>query len=332
MVKPRVSVVVTCFNREKFLADAIESVLAGSFEEFELIVVDDASTDDSVEIAQSYVRADERVRLVVNETNLGDYPNRNHALNYVAAPYLKYHDSDDLMYPHCLETLVALLDDAPDAGFALSSSRAWRGGPCPMLLSPQMAYRREFLGGGLFHCGPAGALFRTDVLRARGGFPSRGAASDFYFWISACQTTSALLVPGDLFWYRVHDGQELASPAAAREYATTTGESWRALGSPDCPLSGDDLRQAKRACTHQLLRLCYQDARAGRWSLIRVRVKAAGIRFRDFVRFPPKRRDDPKTGSPVDDDGDYVVPVRLGEPREADVPEKQRPKLHSMQR
>ncbi len=325
MVRPRVSVVVTCFNREKFLADSIESVLTNRFEDFELIVVDDASTDASVEIAQSYSRADKRVRVVVNEKNLGDYPNRNHALRYVTAPYLKYHDSDDLMYPHCLETMVALLDDASDAGFALSSSRPWRGGPCPMLLTPQMAYRREFLGGGLFHCGPSGALFRTEVLRDHGGFPLRGAASDFCFWINACRTTSVLLVPGDLFWYRVHDGQELANPAAVRDYATTTGESWRALLSEDCPLSGEELAHAKRACTHQLLRLAYQDARAGRWSLVRFRVKVAGIRFVDLVRFPPQRCDDPKTGSPVDDNGDYIVPLRVTETGD------RRSKLHSVQ-
>jgi glycosyltransferase involved in cell wall biosynthesis len=313
MVTRELTVAITSFNREGYLRDSIESVLSSTFENFELLVVDDASSDGSVELAQSYARTDERVRVVVNESNLGDYPNRNRALELVTTPFLKYHDSDDLMYRHCLETMMDCLREEPTAGFALSSARAWVGGPCPMLLTPRMAYRREFLGGGLFHCGPSGGLFRTEVLREHGGFPLRGAASDFCFWINACRTTPVLLVPGDLFWYRVHDGQEIMKPASARDYATTTGESWKALLSEDCPLFGEELVQAKRACTHQLLRLVYKDACSKRWSLIPFRIKNAGIRFGDFVRFPPKSCCEPRTGSPIDDNGDYLVPLRVDE-------------------
>ena len=193
-----------------------------------------------------------------------------------------------------------------------------------MLLTRRMAYRREYLGGGIFHCGPSGALFRTEVLRNYGGFPLRGAASDFWFWIMACRKTSVLLVPGDLFWYRVHDGQELASAASSSDYATTTGESWRALMSKECPLTREELVQAKRACTHQLLRLSLNDARARRWSLVRLRIKDAGIRIRDFVRYPPKRFYHTKAGSPVDENGEYLVPDWVGERRDEDH------ELHSM--
>lgn len=324
MVKPTVSVVVTCFNRERYLADSIESVLAGRFENFELIVLDDASTDTSVEIAQSYSRADKRVRVVVNRTNLGDYPNRNRALELVTTPFLKYHDSDDIMYAHCLETLVTLLDAEPTAGFALSSGRFWQGGPCPMLLTPRMAYRREYFGGGLFHCGPSGALFRTEVLRGFDGFPARGVASDFLFWLKAAAVTPLLLVPGDLMWYRIHPGQELLGESAARAYAVAFGEGWKALLSPDCPLSGEELALAKRSYVHRLLRVSLRDARRGRLACVRLRFKCAGVRMRDVFRYPPKRIDDPKLGSPLDENDDYVVPTWRSPNRD------ENPKVHSM--
>lgn len=317
MVTRELTVVVTSFNRERYLGASIESVLESLFEDFELLVIDDASTDGSVAIAERYARLDERVRVVVNETNLGDYPNRNRALGLVSTPFLKYHDSDDLMYPHCLETMVACLHSAPEAGFALTSGRPWRGGPCPMVLTPKMAYRREYLGGGLFHCGPSGALFRTDVLRRLGGFPERGVASDFYFWISACAASSVVLAPGDLTWYRVHPGQELNREGAARAYAAASGAAWKALSSDACPLAGDELVSAKRACTHRLLRLSLRDVRHGRWSFVRARFASAGIRVRDLLRYPPQRLDDPRLGSPLDEDGDYVVPELLsGKTRE----------------
>ena len=180
MSTPLVSVLMTCYNREQFLPAAIESVLWQTFEDFELIIVDDRSTDGSVEIAREYARRDHRIRVVVNETNLGDYPNRNRAASLARGQYIKYHDSDDVMYPHCLAVMVAPMEAEPRAGFGLSLGRNWEGGPCPMLQTPRQCYQREFLGLGMFGAGPAGALFRTNVLRELGGFEDRGVGSLHY--------------------------------------------------------------------------------------------------------------------------------------------------------
>src|SRR5438128_1106653 len=184
MSAPAVSVLMTAFNRERYVAEAIASVLGQTFEDFELVVVDDASHDRTVDIARKY-EADPRVRVVVNERNLGDYPNRNRAAALARGAFIKFHDSDDVMYPHCLAAMVEPLRAEPGAALALSSGWHWPGGPCPMLLTPRLAYQREFLGQGLFMCGPAGALIRTDVFRALGGFPERGVASDYVFWVKA---------------------------------------------------------------------------------------------------------------------------------------------------
>ncbi len=72
---PLVSVLMTVYNREKYIAEAIESVLASSYTNFELIIVDDGSKDHSVEIAQKYEAQDHRIKVYVNEQNLGDYSN-----------------------------------------------------------------------------------------------------------------------------------------------------------------------------------------------------------------------------------------------------------------
>ena len=111
---------MTAYNRASFIASSIESVLAQTFAGFELIIVDDCSTDGTLDIARQYERLDPRVRVVVNERNLGDYGNRNHAATFVSAPLFKYHDSDDLMYPHCLQVMVSMMDAEPRAGFAIN--------------------------------------------------------------------------------------------------------------------------------------------------------------------------------------------------------------------
>ena len=79
MSEPIVSVLMGAFNRAPLIAPAIESVLAQRFADFELIIVDDRSTDDTLAIARRYERLDGRVRVFVNDRNLGDYPNRNRA-------------------------------------------------------------------------------------------------------------------------------------------------------------------------------------------------------------------------------------------------------------
>jgi glycosyltransferase involved in cell wall biosynthesis len=124
IMTPLISVVITSYNREDYLAASIESVLAQTTRDFEVIVSDDASTDRSLAIAEEYARHDPRVRVVRNAKNAGDYPNRRHAAALARGAFLKYHDSDDVMYPHCLEVLVAALESAPTAAFALSAATA----------------------------------------------------------------------------------------------------------------------------------------------------------------------------------------------------------------
>jgi len=305
--EPAVSVLITSYNRQACLAAAIESVLAQRFTDFELLVVDDASTDGSVEVARRHER-DPRVRVVVNEKNLGQFPNRNHAASLARAPLIKFHDSDDLMYPHCLEVMVECLRTEPRADFALSGSRTWNGGPCPMLLTPADSYRREFLGAGMFNLGPACALFRTAFFRATGGFPERGVASDYLFWLAACREARVLLVPGDLFWYRVHGGQELVSPAAARDYAASWGAGWRALEHADCPLGSSELVQARRNWLYILLRSSWRDLRRGRPSLAWFRLRRAELGLRDLLTYLRRPRRDRWAGTPLDPAGEFLVP------------------------
>ncbi|HEY7292950.1 MAG TPA: glycosyltransferase family 2 protein [Vicinamibacterales bacterium] len=259
---PRVSVVMTAYNRADYLTEAIESVLAQSFADFELIVVDDHSTDDTVGVARKYL-TDPRVRVMSNAHNLGDYPNRNFAASLARGEYLKYHDSDDVMYGHCLQVMVSAMDSESRADFALTSHRSWPGGPSPMLLTPRRAYEREFLGTGIFQLGPSCGLFRRRFFESIGGFPEEGGASDYLFWFKACARGRALLVPGDLFYYRVHAGQMLQRDQNAIEYAHARRLAWSQLSSSGCPLDRADLERAKRNFVFTLARDVYYQVRDG---------------------------------------------------------------------
>jgi glycosyltransferase involved in cell wall biosynthesis len=289
---PAVSVLLTSYNRERYIAESIESVLSQSFEDFELVISDNRSTDRTLEIVREYATRDPRIRVFVNESNIGQFGNRRKAASLARGRFLKYHDSDDVMYRHCLAAMVEPLDAEPRAALALSASHYWPGGPCPMLLTPALAYEREYFGGGLFHLGPSCALFRTEAFEALGGFPDRGVASDYLFWLETCARVSVLLVPADLFYYRVHPDQEFADPRNEEQYARATSAAWDLLNSPVCPLSQEAREQAKRNLAYTVARGMYRHFRGRRPSLALAHLRYSGLRAGDWLRYlrPPRRR------------------------------------------
>jgi len=320
--RPLISVLMTTFNRERYVAASIESVLAQTVGDFELVIVDDASSDATVALVRAYEERDPRIRVVVNERNLGQFPNRNHAAAFIRGEYVKYHDSDDVMYPHCLATLLAGVTAYPSAGFALTGSRYWSGGPCPMLLTPRLSYQREFLGHGLFNGGPACALFRTDVFRSLGGFSEEGVFSDYLFWLRACARVPIVLVSGDLFWYRIHPGQELQSERVERDSLVLSRQIWAALNVASCPLESSEREIAKANHAYVTAREAWRNTRAGRMRLGLTRIWTAGLTPGEWLRYlrPPRRS--ALAGTPLNEAGEYAIPdaLALSTREEAVVP------------
>lgn len=308
MTKPPVTVLLTTYNREKYVRDSIESVLAQRFADFELIVVDDASTDRTLQIAKEYEARDRRVRVFSNERNLGDYPNRNRAATMATGTLIKYHDSDDLMYPHCLETMVPPMLAESSAAIGLSLSKAFSGGPSPMLLTPRLSYQREFLGQGMFGGGPACGIFRRAKFLELGGFPNRGVLSDVAFWLHACARVNVLTLPGDLFWYRIHPGQEAQNPRAAEEYSWVTSEEWKALSAASCPLSPEETERARQTVVVKCVKAMAADLRAGRWNFARLRYARSGLSPAHVAKYLRRPRRGLFPGTPLAPDGEFIVP------------------------
>ena len=110
---PLVSVIIPIYNMESFLAETLQSVLASTYPHFEVILVDDGSTDKSVDIAQSFVDNDQRVHLFRQE-NAGPCRARNRAVKESKGKYIFPHDADDLLAPHFLSDAVAVLEAQPE--------------------------------------------------------------------------------------------------------------------------------------------------------------------------------------------------------------------------
>lgn len=207
---PLVSVLMTSYNREKFIPEAIESVIASTYKNWELIIVDDCSTDLTYEIAKSYKKKDSRIKVYINEKNLGDYPNRNKAASYAQGKYLKYVDADDMIYPYGLEQLVFYMEQFPDAGYGLCSINQDKDYIFPIYLSPYETYKRNYFGQSIFHKAPLSSIIKKDAFCKLNGFANVRHYGDFEFWHRLSMHFSVVLMPDGIVWYRVSDGQEAA--------------------------------------------------------------------------------------------------------------------------
>lgn len=244
MDQPLVSVLMTAYNRENYIGEAIKSVLASSFRDFELIICDDKSQDRTVEIAREYAGKDSRIKIYINETNLGDYHNRNKAASYAVGKYLKYQDSDDLIYPHSLQIMVDALERFPEAAFAFCGNETQDdASPYPILYNSYEAYRTHFFGGGLFYAGPGGTIIRRKAFEEEGKFSGRRYIGDGEMWMKFALKYPIVKIQPGLIWWRTHPGQEFSM--GSQEYALLRYElDKEILGNPLCPLNEKEKEHA----------------------------------------------------------------------------------------
>jgi glycosyltransferase involved in cell wall biosynthesis len=237
-IAPLVSVLMTVYNREAYLVEAIESVIASTYQHWELIVVDDRSKDSSLAIAESYAAKDPRIKVFLNETNLGDYPNRNQAAAYAQGKYLKYVDADDLIYPYGLEQLVHYMEQFPNAGFGLCSIAQDKELIFPFELSPNETYVRHFVDKKhVFNKAPLSSIIKRSVFEEASGFANVRHYGDFELWLRLAKLYNIVLMPHGVVWYRSSEGQEKAvrqkNPLnALKTFQTAINH----IQQEDCPL------------------------------------------------------------------------------------------------
>ncbi|PHM17961.1 MAG: hypothetical protein CJD30_04165 [Sulfuricurvum sp. PD_MW2] len=115
MNSPLISIVIPLYNGERFIAQTLESVLAQTYRNIEVIVVDDASTDRGCEIVRDYSTKDSRLRLLLSETNFGGPARpRNIGIEVAQGEFIAFVDADDIWKPHKLQTQLDFLVHNPD--------------------------------------------------------------------------------------------------------------------------------------------------------------------------------------------------------------------------
>lgn len=222
---PRVSMVMPVHNGARWLAEAIDSVLAQDFNDFELILVDDASRDASPDIMAGAAASDPRVRLLRLDINVGLPAALNHGFAAARGALHSWTSDDNLLRPEMLTRLVATLDahagaDIVHADFTLIDDEGVelgrsRVGPIERLL----------YGNNVGAC----FLYRARVTEALGGYDTRlFGVEDYDFWLRAALRFTFVALHEDLYVYRKH-GRSLTSQRAEQIQALTAQIVERAL-------------------------------------------------------------------------------------------------------
>jgi glycosyltransferase involved in cell wall biosynthesis len=213
--EPLVSVLTPVYNGEEFLAECIESILNQSYKNFEYLIVNNCSTDRTLEIALDYAKEDRRIRVHDNREFLGVIANHNLAFSLIspAAKYCKVVSADDFIFPECLMRMVELAERNPSVGiigsYQLSGDWVrWQGFKYPRaVLSGRELCREIFLGGNpTFGFGsPTSILYRADLVRDNQGFyPNPSPHSDTSACFNSLRNCAFGFVYQVLSYERIH--------------------------------------------------------------------------------------------------------------------------------
>jgi glycosyltransferase involved in cell wall biosynthesis len=236
-ILPLLSVLMTSYNREKYIEESIRSVLNQTFTDFELIIVDDASTDDTLSIARKYQAIDKRIKVYANDQNLGDYPNRNKAATYANCKYIKFVDSDDIVYPHALQVFVWCMESFPGSAIGIAENYPNYEISFPRIVPSKDLYKAYFSRGMYLNQGPTGLIFNREKFFEFGMFSGINYLGDTEFLLKICATNPAVHIPPFLYWWRTHEGQQIKEGNRLKYYKNNTGYIIeKALLSDVCPL------------------------------------------------------------------------------------------------
>ena len=229
--EPLVSVVTPVYNGADFLAECIESVLGQTYKHFEYIIVNNCSTDRTMEIALEFAKKDSRIQVHTNKKFVGVIENHNIAFRMIApaAKYCKVVSADDTIFPDCLTRMVALAESHPSAGMVGSYQQSgesvrWQGFPYPrVVLSGRELCREIFLNGDpSFGFGsPTSLLYRANLVRKTGQFyPNESPHADTSACFEVLRATDFAFVYQVLCWERTHEQTQTSKSANMNRYAS----------------------------------------------------------------------------------------------------------------
>jgi glycosyltransferase involved in cell wall biosynthesis len=236
--RPFFSVCVPVYNGAVYLRQCLDSILAQTFQDFEILVVDDGSSDDSVALISEYAQREPRLRFYQNQTNLGLVANWNKCLSLAQGAWVKFLFQDDFWAPTCLERVRSQTDGRSlvfhgrqfaFVGEVRKSLRDYYTSELARLppglsgvhdISPELCSELIVKHPALNFFGePSNVAFRRELSSRFGVFDERLVQlCDYEYWTRIASSHGAYRIPEDLSTFRVHGGAASSANLATREF------------------------------------------------------------------------------------------------------------------
>ena len=203
---PQISIIIPCYNQGKYIKQCLDSVVSQTFKDFEAIIINDASTDNSLKVIEHYLKKHSNMRLINQTSRGGVVSTRNRAIRAAKGTYIFPLDADDKISPNCLEKLYqAMIANKGD----IISSRALYFG---LINSEVSAPKPNRLTMMRHNCILNSSLFKKDDWKKSGGYDKafNEGYEDYDFWLNLVirQKCKIYRVPEILFYYRIKDISE----------------------------------------------------------------------------------------------------------------------------
>ncbi|MBE6445200.1 MAG: glycosyltransferase family 2 protein [Alphaproteobacteria bacterium] len=199
----KISVIIPCYNQEDYIAECLDSVLKQTFNDYEVIIVNDGSTDNSEDIIKKYTTQNNKIRLI-NQANQGVVVARNNAIDHASGIYVYPLDADDIITPDCLQKLYDVISTTNYR--VVASEVCLFGKKSGFFRQPEFTKYQMY---GLHECCVVSALFYKEDFRRFGGYKldfNGYGGDDMDYWLNYIDNDYPMLrLPEVLFYYRIKE-------------------------------------------------------------------------------------------------------------------------------
>jgi glycosyltransferase involved in cell wall biosynthesis len=214
-----IDVVVPCFQYGRFLRDSVGSILRQDIDSLRVLIIDNASTDDSLDVARQLASEDKRVEIVAHEANLGQQASLNEGIDWARADYFMILDADDVLAPGCLSRAISIMDKDPSIAFChgvqhissdgtMSNERPGGGLDAGWQISSGRQFIAFLCERGYNTVACPTVVRRTSVQKAIGYYdPDLNYANDMNMWLRLATRGNVAETSAVQAIRRVHSGQ-----------------------------------------------------------------------------------------------------------------------------